>query len=94
MSPVSLLGEDFCEELANTHLFPTSEFGHKDEREIQISSRRYFNQVFLNYSQKWESVFYYVFLTHLVLQELQLNSQIKIAMMEVACSALTAGMCS
>ena len=91
---MSLLGEDFYKELANTHIFPTLEFGHKDEREIQISSSRHFNQVFLNYNQKWESVFYYIFLTHLVLQELQLNSQIKIAVMEAACSVLTAGMCS
>ena len=49
---MSHLGEGFCEELANTHLFPTLEFGHKDEREIQISSSRHFNQDFLNYSQK------------------------------------------
>ena len=40
---MSLLGEEFCEELANAHLFPTLKFGHKDEREMQISSSRYFN---------------------------------------------------
>ena len=47
--PVSLLGDEFCEELAYPHLFPSSKFGCKAERENQISPSRYFYKKPLNY---------------------------------------------
>ena len=56
------------------------------------SKSRYFKQRLLNYSQKFASDSDYIFFAHPVLQELQLNSQINIAMRKVACSSLTAGM--
>ena len=40
----SILGDKFCEELANPHLFSMGKFGYKAEREIQISPSKYFNQ--------------------------------------------------
>ena len=92
--PVSLLGDEFCEELAHPHLFPSGKFGYKAEREIPISPSRYFNQRLLNYSQKFASDSDYIFFAHSVLQKLQLNSQINIAMRKVACNTLTAGMLS
>ena len=48
----------------------------------------------MNYSQKFASDSDYIFYVHSVLQKLQLNSQINIAMRKVACSTLTAGMLS
>ena len=45
----------------------------------------------MNYSQKFASDSDYIFYVHSVLQKLQLNSQINIAMRKVACSPLTAG---
>ena len=46
--PRMLLGDEFCEELAHPHLFPTEKFGYKPEREIQISPSKYFNQRLLS----------------------------------------------
>ena len=46
------------------------------------------------YSQTFASDSDYIFFAHSVLQKLQLNSQINIAMRKVACSTLTARMLS
>ena len=92
--PRTLFGDEFCEELAHLHLFPTGKFGYKAEREIQISPSKYFNQRLLNYSQKFAYDSDYIFFTRSVLQKLQLNSQINITMKKAACSTLTAGMLS
>ena len=53
--PVLLLGDEFCEERAHSHLFPYEKIGYKTERKMLISPSRYFNQRLLNYSQKCES---------------------------------------
>ena len=36
-TPLSILTDKFCEELAHPHLFPTGKFGYKVEREISLS---------------------------------------------------------
>ena len=66
----TLLGDEFCEELAHPHLFPAGKFGYKAEREIQISPSKYFNQRLLNYSQKFASDSDYIFFAHSFLQKL------------------------
>ena len=48
----------------------------------------------MNYSQKFASDSDYIVFAHSVLQTLQLNSQIHIAVRKVACSTLTAGVFS
>ena len=50
--PVSLLGDEFCEELAHPHLLPTGKFGYKAEKETPIIPSRYFNQRLLRYRGK------------------------------------------
>ena len=92
--PVSLLGDEFCEELAHPHLFPSGKFGYKAEREMPLSPSRCFNQRLLNYSRKFTSDSNHIFFSHSVLQKLQLNSQIDIIMRKVAFGTLTAGMVS
>ena len=47
--PMSVLNDDYCEELAHAHLFPNGKFGCKVERDIPLSPTKYFNQHFLNY---------------------------------------------
>ena len=89
--PRALVGDECCEELAHPHLFTTGRFGYKAEKEVQISPSKYFNLRLFNYSQKFASHSDYIFFAHSVLQKLQLNSQINIAMRKVACSTLTAG---
>ena len=82
--PRTLLGDEFCEELAHPHIFPTGKFGCMTEREIKISPSKYFNQRVLNYSPKFARDSDYIFFAHSVLQKLQLNIQINIAMTKVA----------
>ena len=62
--------------------------------EIKIIPIKYLSRRLLYYSQKFASDTDYIFFAHSVLQKLQLNIQIKIAMRKVACSTLTAGMLS
>ena len=59
--PRTRLDDEFCEEPAHPHLFPTGEFGYKVEREIQISPSKYLNQRLLNYCQKSASDSDYIF---------------------------------
>ena len=62
--PRTILGDEFCEELAHPHFFPTGKFGYKAEREIKISPSKYFNKRLLNYSQKFASDSDYIFIAH------------------------------
>jgi len=55
-NPLSILNDNFCEELAHPHLFPTGKFGYKIKRQIPlVSPVKYFNQRFLNYTQLFAS---------------------------------------
>ena len=50
--PMSILNDQYCEELAHPHLFPTGNFGYKIERNVKLSPVKYFNQRMLNYINK------------------------------------------
>ena len=54
-TPVSVLNDDHCEELAFPYLFPTGKFGYKVKREMPLSPVKYFNQRFLNFRQSFTS---------------------------------------
>ena len=73
--PLSKLNDDYCEEMAHPHLFPS----------------KYFNQGLLHYSQQFASDTDYIFFTHAVMQKIQLNDQINIAMKKIASDSLNAG---
>ena len=92
--PMSILNDQYCEELAHPHLFPTGNFGYKIERNVKLSPFKYFNQRLLNYKQKFASDADYIFFALSVMQQLNLNSQINIAMKKVSSNSLTAGMLS
>ena len=43
--PMSILNDQYCEELAHPHLFPTGNFGYKIERNVKLSpDKRYLSQ--------------------------------------------------
>ena len=63
-------------------------------RNVKLSPVKYFNQRLLNYKQKFASDADYIFFALSVMQQLNLNSQINIAMKKVSCNSLTAGMLS
>ena len=73
---MSILNDQYCEELAHPHLFATGNFGYKIERNIKLSPVKYFNQRLLNYKQKFASDADYIFFALSVMQQLNLNSQI------------------
>ena len=61
-TPVSVLNDDHCEELAFPYLFPTGKFGLKVKRELPLSPVTYFNQQLLNFRQSFASDADYIFL--------------------------------
>ena len=54
-TPVSVLNDVHCEELAFPYLFPTGKFGYKVKREMTLSPVKNFNQQFLNFRQSFAS---------------------------------------
>ena len=94
ITPIPVICDEHCEELAHPYLFPTGKFGYKTERTVSLSPVKYFNQRLLNYSQKFASDSDYIFFAHAVTQHLNLNSCINIAMQKIKADSLTAGMMS
>ena len=52
-TPVSILNDDHCEELAFPYLFPTGRFGYKLKCGVPLSAVKYFNQRLLNFRQSF-----------------------------------------
>ena len=50
-----ILQDDYCEEMAYPHLFPTDKFGYKVKRKFHLTHSKYFNQRLLHYSQQFSS---------------------------------------
>ena len=94
IKPISILTDQNCEELAHPNLFPNGKFGYKVQRQVPLSPVKYFNQRLLNYKQKFSSDSDYIFFSHSVMQQLNLNSKVNIAMKKVKTGQLTAGMLS
>ena len=68
------------EELAFPQFFSKCRFGYSAEREIKLSSSKYFSQRLLNYKQSFASNSDYILLVQSVLQEKIFRDQISIAM--------------
>ena len=92
--PLSLVNDKNCEELSHPCILPTGKFVYTADREIKLSPVKYFNQRFLNYTQKFASDPDYIFYAHSLLQQLNLQSRINIAMKKVGGNQLNAGMLS
>ena len=73
-----MLRDTNCEESALPYLLPKGRFGFNVEREILLSTSKYFSQRLLNYTQRVASDADYIFFTHSVFQQTQLNSNINI----------------
>ena len=90
--PLPFSHDLFCEELSHPHLFPLGKFGFQIKGHTSLSPTKYFNQRLLNYTQKFSSDSDYIFFAHKIMQSVNLNNQINIAMRKVASNNLTAGM--
>lgn len=54
-TPISMINEQFCQELAHPDLFRTGKFGYKVKRDLKLSPTKYFNQRLLNQKQHFAS---------------------------------------
>ena len=70
--PLSIFNDCHCEELAHLYFFPTGKFSYKVQPDSSLSLIKYFNQRFLNYTQKFASDYDYVYFAHSVLLKLDL----------------------
>ena len=48
-TPLPILRDDYCKELAFPYLFPTEKFGYKVKREVPLSPVKYFSQRLLKF---------------------------------------------
>ena len=80
--------------MAHLHLFPYGNNGYKVERDIPFMPSKYFNHKQLNFSQVFAPDSDYIFFAPSVMQKIQLNNQINIAMKKFGSNNLTAGMLS
>ena len=79
----SLLNSN-CEYLSFPHLFSSGKFGMVQNRESKLPVSRYFNQRLLNYTHRFSSNADYIFYAQSVLQQIQFQNQISIAMRKVS----------
>ena len=90
-TPLSLLNDEFCEELAFPYLLPNGKFGYNVKRDIPITPVRYFNQRLLNYHQTFASDPDYIFFARSLYEQYLLRSSINVAMHKIKPGQLTAG---
>ena len=88
--PVSILGNEFCEEQAFAYLFPKGKFGYSVPRDNPISPARCFNQSLLNFNQHFASDADYIFFARPVYEQHHLRSSINFVMHKVKLGTLTA----
>ena len=77
--------------MAYPYLLLTGKFGYKVKRKFHLTPSKNFSQKLLHYSQQFASGTDYIFFTHAVMQKIQLNDQINIAMKKIASDSLNAG---
>ena len=88
--PENIILDKFCEELAFPQLLCKGRYGYSVDRNLKISHTKYFNQRLLNYKNIFSSCSEYIFFAQFVMQQINLNSQINIAMKKVPGSSITA----
>ena len=88
---LSIVRDDYCEELAFPYLLPTGKFGYKVKREVSFSPVKYFNQRLLNFKQTFASDADFTFFARSVVEQHHLKSSINISMQKVQALQITAG---
>ena len=77
-TPVSVLNDAHCEELAYPYLFPRGKFGYKESLERKVWL--YFNQRLLNFRQSFASDADYIFFARSIVEQHHLRSSINISL--------------
>ena len=64
---LSILRDDYCEELAFSYLFSTGKYGYKAKREFPYLPVKYFNQQLLDFKQTFASDADFIFLLNSII---------------------------
>ena len=67
--PVSLMNDEFCEELSFPTFFPRGRFGYRVERPVKISPTKYFNARLLHYSGRYAMNPEYLFFAQFLIEQ-------------------------
>ena len=78
-TPISLLNNGLCEELAFPNLLGGGKFGYNVPWDVPVSPARYFNQKFLNFNQTFASNSDYTFFARPVYEQHHLRPSINFA---------------
>ena len=73
-TPVSILGDEFCQAQAFPYLLPKGKFGYSVPQDIPISPAQYFNQRLLNFNLYLASDADYIFFARFVYEQHHLHS--------------------
>lgn len=72
-----------CEKFALRHLFLIGHIEYKVEQKIALSQIKYFNQRSLNHKQKFASDIDFIFFTHSITQQIQIDIQTNVVTSKV-----------
>ena len=78
--PVSLMHDEFCEELSFPTLFPKGRFGYKVERRVKLTPTKYFNARLLHYSGRYAVNPEYIFFAQFLIEQKKVSDSINIAL--------------
>ena len=56
--PLSILHDDYCEEMAHPHLFPTDKFGYKVKRKFHLTPSKYFSYIIHNNFLQTQTIYF------------------------------------
>ena len=56
--PLSILHDDYCEEMAHPHLFPTGKFGHKVKRKFHLTPSKNFSYIIHNNLLQTQTIYF------------------------------------
>ena len=81
--PISLMSDQFCEELSFPTLVPIGKFGFNADRDVPLSDIKYGNSRLLNYTGRFASNPEYLFFMQYVIEQKKVANSILIALRKI-----------
>ena len=89
--PISLMSDQFCEELSFSTLLPTGKFGFNADRDVPLSVIKYGNCRLLNHNGRFASNPEYLFFMQYVIEQNKVANSFSIALRNIQGQGMTAG---
>ena len=89
--PISLMSDQFCEELSFPTLLPTGKFGFNADRDVPLSVIKYANSRLLNHTGRFASNPEYLFFMQYVIEQKKVADSISTALRKIQGQGMTAG---